>query len=287
MNSFDHKSIAFAIITYYPKWYRGKLRSIKHTDKVRGDLALEFFAKAAKLGYKVVVADGRSSKTFKKAVVKIHDIIFIKRRKLNPVDSKLHVIKKTAKIRDIKAIVLSEPEKVSLLNFIVQITKPVLEDKADIVIPERNRELFQKTYPAYMFESEREANKLYNEILRTNGILKEENDYDFFFGPRVFSTDKKVLKLFSRYYNFKIGKTVFQNSFQNFRVHSVPQFLPIVVALKKRMKISSVTVDFSYPQLQKENEEKGQKILFEEKRIYQRMSALLDLLYFLHSLQRT
>src|SRR3989344_5305508 len=156
MNDFNPTEVGLAIITYYPKWYRGKLRSIKHTDKVRGDLALEFFTKATKLGYKVVVADGRSSKTFNKAVSGIQDLIFIRRRKLNPVDSKLHVIKRIAKLPDIKAIVLSEPEKVSLLNYVVQITKPVLEDKADIVIPERNQDLFQKTYPAYMFESERE-----------------------------------------------------------------------------------------------------------------------------------
>ena len=54
MNDFNPTDVGLAIITYYPKWYRGKLRSIKHTDKVRGDLALEFFTKATKLGYKVV-----------------------------------------------------------------------------------------------------------------------------------------------------------------------------------------------------------------------------------------
>ena len=81
MNDFNPTEVSLAIITYYPKWYRGKLRSIKHTDKVRGDLALEFFSKATKLGYKVVVADGKSSKTFKKAVSGIQDLIFIRRRK--------------------------------------------------------------------------------------------------------------------------------------------------------------------------------------------------------------
>src|SRR3990167_1596556 len=204
MNDFNPTDVGLAIITYYPKWYRGKLRSIKHTDKVRGDLALEFFSKATKLGYKVVVADGKSSKTFKKAVSGIQDLIFIRRRKLNPVDSKLHVIKKIAELPNIKAIVLSEPEKVSLLNFIELISKPVFEEKADIVIPERNHELFQKSYPAYMYESEREANKLYNEILRTSGILKNDKDFDFFFGPVVFSTKKNVLKLFTRIYRFEI-----------------------------------------------------------------------------------
>lgn len=37
---FNPTPLAIAATTSYPKWYRGKLRSIKHTDKVRGDLAL-------------------------------------------------------------------------------------------------------------------------------------------------------------------------------------------------------------------------------------------------------
>ena len=48
--SLDSAPVAFAIITYYPQWYRGKLRSLKHTDKVRGDLAIEFFQTALKQG---------------------------------------------------------------------------------------------------------------------------------------------------------------------------------------------------------------------------------------------
>lgn len=280
------KKIAFAIITSYPKWYRGKLRSIKHTDKVRGDLAIEFFTKAVKSGYRVVVADGRSSKTFKKELGKITNLILIKRRKLNPIDSKLQAIKKASRLEGIEVIVLTEAEKVSLLNSIQKITEPVLEKNADIVIPRRDPDLFKKTYPSYMYESEMEGNVLYNEILRTTRIIDEKLDFDFFFGPRAFSTSKEVLKLFTKTYRLKIGKVDYRH-LRHFTVHSFPQYFPIIQALKMKLEVKDIVIDFSYPQLQKENEEKGNKVYFKDKRTRQRMEALLELLIFLNYLVKS
>ena len=65
----DPKSIAFAIITYFPKWYKGPLRSIKHTEKVRGDLALELLRKVTADGYVVICVDGQSNKSFHKELL--------------------------------------------------------------------------------------------------------------------------------------------------------------------------------------------------------------------------
>ena len=77
--AFNPQEIAIAASTYYPKWYKGKLRSIKHIDKVRGDLAIEFFKEAKKRGYQIVVVDGKSSKTFRKEIKNVENIILARR----------------------------------------------------------------------------------------------------------------------------------------------------------------------------------------------------------------
>lgn len=285
MTNFDPSSVAFAMITYYPKWYRGKLRSLKHTDKVRGDLAIEFFKKASKLGYKVVVADGKSSKTFRKVISEIQGLIIIKRKSLKRSAARRQVIKRASTLANVKVIISTEAEKTSLLDSIEKIVNPILENKADIVIPKRNEKLFKESYPSYMYESEIEGNKLYNEILRTNGLLKERYDFDMFFGPRAFANSQAVLRLFTKKYHLKISKSAYLNSHFDYEDYSATQHFPIIMALKKRMKVQSVTVDFSYPISQKENEERGQRSLFEEKRKNQRMIILTDLLYFLNFLK--
>lgn len=284
-DSLNPQAIAFALITYYHKWYRGKLRSIKHTDKVRGDLALEFFRKAAKIGYRVVVADGKSSKTFRKELTQIDGLIIIKRRSLKRSIARRQVIKKISKLPGVKVITITEPEKISLLDFIPQMTKPIAEEKTEIVIPKREDRLFKKTYPPYMYESEIEGNKLYNEILRTHGFLKNREDFDMFFGPRIFVNSSKIVRLFTKPYHLKIAKNSYLNSYFDFEDYSTTQYFPLILALKKGVKILSAEIPFSYPKLQKDNEERGERKHFEEKRKYQRLSILIDLLYFLNSLR--
>ena len=185
----DPKKIGFAIITSYPKWYRGRLKSIKHTEKVRGDLALEFVQKAVEAGYPIVVSDGRSTKTFRRELEAIPGVIILKRKTKTSGEGKRTAIDKVSKIPGVEAIVLSEPEKVSLLtNCLEQIVKPILQDKADIVIPKRNDELFKATYPRYMYDSEVEGNSIYNEALRANDLLSEELfTMDTFFWTTCFS----------------------------------------------------------------------------------------------------
>ncbi len=286
-NKIDPHSIAVAVTTHYPKWYQGKLRTIKHTDKVRGDLALDFFQKATRGGYQVVVGDGKSSKTFRKKLTQIVGLTLIKRRSLNLSLAKKRVIKKAVKLPDVKAIVITEAEKLSLIDSLPQIVKPILEKKADIVIPKREAKLFKKLYPSYQYESEIEGNKLYNEILRTNDLLKEKEDFDIFFGPRAFLNTKKVVSLFTKKYRLRISKNAYLNSYFHYEDYSTTLSFPIVVALKKGLRIKSVEVPFSYPENQKENEERGAREVFEQKRRNQRISILVELLYFINYLNLT
>lgn len=286
-DSFNPSSVAVAMTTYYPKWYRGKLRSIKHTDKVRGDLALESIEKATELGYQVVVADGKSSKSFRKALSLTSCSKLIMRRPVKSSAGKRKAIRITTKLPVIKVIVLTEPEKVSLIkDCIPDIVEPILNENSDIVVSKRNLQLFESSYPDYQYESEVEANNLYNENLKSNNLLDEKEEFDWFFGPRAFKNDPKIVSLFMKKYsinydNFSLPKDYFDpESYSNIL------FFPIIQALKKGLKVKSVEVPFNYPVLQKENEDTGDRELFMEKRKSQKLALLVELMHFISYLEK-
>lgn len=288
-NNINAAEIAIALSTYYPKWYRGRLKSLKHTDKIRGDLALELLRKAVNFKYQTVVVDVTSSKSFRKELVSIESINLVKRNspiKRSP--SRRLAFKIASKLGGVKVIIYTDPEKVSLAEkSILDIAEPILENKADIVIPKREPNLFKETYPDYQYSSEIEANRLYNELLRTNGLLPTNiPDLDLFFGPKAFKNDPKVLNLFLRKSDFPINKRYSKDLHFDPEDFSNIIFFPIVLALKKKLRVQSVEVKFAYPVLQKKNEESTLRELFIEKRRVQRLSALIELMHFIQFLQK-
>src|SRR3989344_5135648 len=251
MSNFNPNEVAFTLTTFYPNWYKGKLRSIKHTDKIRGDLAIEFTTKATKLSHKVVIVDGKSSKSFKKTVSTNPNVIIKNRRTQKRSPAKRQAFKIASSLENIKVIFATEPEKVDILDNIEKIITPILENKADIVIPKRDDNLFQTSYPKYQYESEVEGNKLYNEYLRANQLLRQsDSDLDMFFGPRAFLNDKKILSLFMKKFKIKVKKFEIESELFDPEELSNASFFPIVTALKKKLKVVSVEIPFTYPKLQ-------------------------------------
>lgn len=284
---FNPKFIALAIITFYPKWYQGKLRSISNTDKIRGDLALEFLKIAHSEDYQIVVVDGHSSKSFRKQLNTITRIKIIKRKGYKRSPAKRQAYKTASKLPGIKVIVATEAEKLSVLNYIKQITLPIIENEADIIIPKREEQLFKETYPDYMYESEVEANKLYNEQLKLYRLLPQTNhELDLYFGPRVFRNTPQILALFMKKFLFEIDSKITPKEYFDVEESSNAQYFPVVLALKKGFKVKSVEIPFSYPKLQKENESIGNREYFEEKRKGQKMGILLELMHLLNYLKR-
>lgn len=275
---FDPKSIAIAAITYFPKWYRGTLKSIKHTDKIRGDLALECARKAAKLGYQMIVANGGSPKTFTKELSSISGILVVKRRGKKRSPGKRVGIRIASKLPGVKVIVVSEAEKVSIVtDCIPQIVEPIINGSADVVVAKREQSLFKSAYPEYMYESEMEGNKIYNEVLMANNLLSPNlESLDMFFGPRAFRNDQKIVSLFMKKYHILSSEYFDSEEWSN------TLYFPIILALKKRLRLKSVTVPFSYPEKQKKNEEASAKDVFIEKRRAQRMGLLIELLHFMN-----
>ncbi len=285
---FESHSIAVVTTTSYSKWYRGKLRSIKDTDKIRGDLAVEFVKIARKIGYQVVIADWQSPRTFRKELSSVAGVILIRRRSPKRSPSKRQALRKATNLSGIKAIVLTEPEKVSLVRDCIQlITEPILRGgEADIVVPKRNEELLKKTYPAYQYESEVEGNRTYNEELRSHKLIDiNEDDLDMFFGPRAFSNDRKIVSLFMKRYHFSIAHASFPKWYFDAEEFSNTNFFSIVTALRKGLKVKSVEVPFKYPDTQKQNEEELDE-LFSEKRKAQRVGLIVELLNFVVYLEK-
>lgn len=285
---FDPSSVVLAAITYYPKWYSGPRRSIKHTDKIRGDLALEFCKKARSIGYQVVIVDGKSTATFKKEIAKIPGVRLVKRRSKKRSPNKRQAIFLAASIPGVKVIIQTEAEKVSLVTDCVPlIARPLLVGEADIVIPKREEKLFKESYPSYMYDSEVEGNKLYNEGLRAYGILDAKHeDLDLFFGPRAYRNDPHILSLLKKRYHINTHNLSFPSTYFDLEELSNTQFFPFILALKKGMKVVGIEIPFRYPKIQKDNEEKGERELFLEKRKAQRLSLIVEMLHFLSYLDK-
>lgn len=280
-------SVAIVATSSYPKWYKGRLRSIRHTDKIRGDLAIEFVRIARKIDYQVVIADWQSPRTFRRELSSVPGVFLIRRRSPKRSPSKRQALCKAAKLTGIKVIVLSEPEKVSLVQDCIQlIAEPILKGEADIVVPKRDEELFNKTYPAYQYESEVEGNRTYNEELRSHKLIDVgDDDLDMFFGPRAFSNDRKVVSLFMKRYHFSIAHASFPKWYFDAEEFSNTNFFSIVTALRKGFQVKSIEVPFKYPNMQKQNEEALDN-LFLEKRKAQRIGLIVELLHFVAYLEK-
>lgn len=283
---FNPQDIVFAVITQYPSWYRGKTRSASHTDKIRGNLALEFIQKALSFQYRVVVVDGYSSKSFRKELNNFQNLKILKRRSSKRSPAKRQAFKAASKLPSVKVIIATEPEKVSLIDSIRLITQSILENKADIVIPKREEQLFRTTYPDYMYESEVEGNNIYNKQLKLHNILSQDNEnLDIFFGPIAFKNDPKILCLFTKVFRFRLEERAALAEYFDPEEYSNTQSFPIIMALKKKLMVQSVEIPFLYSKDQKLNETFGVKDFFIKKRQAQRLGALVVLMRLLNYLQ--
>lgn len=281
--SYSSSEIAIVGITYLPKWYKGKLKSIKHTDKVRGDLTLYAVRYAASVGYKVVVVDGKSSKSFQEELRKIKGIKLSRTKDPKRSPNRRKALFEASQIDGVRAIVMTELEKVSVItDCIDKSVRPIFESQADVVIPKREDALFKKTYPDYMYVSESEGNLLYNEALRANGLLStHDEELDLFFGVRVFKNDPEFLKKIISKYDANPFSSLITSELFDLEEYSNSQFFPVVKALKYKAKVMSVTVPFIYPEKQKENETLGERETFMSKRQYQKLTILIELMHFL------
>lgn len=282
----DRHTIAIATNTSYPKWYEGKLRDISDTDKIRGDLALDFFKSSLNKGYMIVVVDGNSSFKFRNTLSKIQGLTVLGIEKAKRSVARRLAIAKCSSFPNIKAIVLTEPEKVSLIECLPDAISPVIENEADVLILNRNIHLFEQTYPKFQYYSENEANILVGEVLRAYGFLSfTKGQSDMIFGPRIFKNDPLVVGCFMKQYILANDLFTFPSEFIDPEQVLNTMFFPIILAEKLGFRIQNMTVPFVYPDIQKQNEETVGKETFIEKRRNQKIGVLIGLIHFLRFLE--
>jgi len=278
------EAIAITMTTSYPSWYSGSPRSVADTDKTRGDLGLELIRRAADKGYRVVLADTGSPKG---EVLSLPVKLLERKADGTRAKGRRLAIQTASTIEGIGVIVRTEPEKTSLLDSVSDIVLPILRGQADIVMPKRRIEDFQASYPPYMFESETQANRRYNKILRDFNILKEgDEDLDIFFGPTVIGNKPEAIALFLEEFAYdpdttvpkEVRKYVSPDDFSNSQMYAV------VKALELGMRVKSVEIPFAYPPSQRENEMVNMD-KFKNKRKTQKWSILDELVLFIRYLR--
>lgn len=282
---FNPRSIAIVTGTFYPEWYAGDTKKPLSADKVRGDLALESFKSAQNQNFQLSIIDGGSSDAFKSALERNGISFAIQKERSGQGPARRQGLEEVGVSQDVKVICEIEPEKVSIVSDCMKAASlPILKGEADIVVPSRDAESFL-TYPKYQADKEQNANKLYNRILHSRGLLKENDlDLDFWFGPRFFANRPEITKLFKGTYQYRKGTTALDKKV-NLDMYSNPLFFPIAEALHKGYRVKSVTVPYRHPKIQKEFEEKQTD--FDNKRDTQRRTIITELVNFIRYLENS
>ena len=238
-------NVVVATATLYKNWYLGQVNSIRDTDKVRGDVAIDSLGRTIRNGFSVVDIDGGSSPAFLEA---LNDVgVEVTTQKERGYSEGRREGMTLAQEDSPKAIFTVEPEKPSLMDSIDKLTKPIVEGDADIVFPARDRSAFD-TYPKAQADFEQRANKIANKILREREILKDDTpDLDWWMGARMIRNDPEVLALFQEKYDFrefgnKLDETINLEAWPN------TLYLPVIFALARGMKVASVPIDYVHPE---------------------------------------
>lgn len=207
-------------------------------DKIRSNLAIEMIQNAQEKKYEIVIVDYNSSEIFLEKLKKMSANV-IKLNENGFGKSKRLVISKALERGEI--IVLTEPEKISLIDFIPQLISPIETGEAELVIPRRKS---LSSYPSFQQNTEEKLNKKWFYITHTN--------FDISFGPRVLNS--KSAFFFLNY-----------TGIYGDRWESI--FLPVIDAIKAGIKIKEVEINYIHPRIQTEYEE-GNKT-FDQKRLDQ------------------
>lgn len=282
---FNPRSIAIVTGTFYPTWYEDDAKGPLSADKLRGDLALQSFQSAQQQNFQLVVVDGGSSEAFKRALEQ-NSFYFELQKQKGFSSARRQGIERAQILQEVKVIVQTEPEKVSMVSNCIQpASLPILKNEADIVIPKRDEESFL-TYPKLQAEQEQKVNKLYNAILRKHKLLKEDDPDldDIYWAQRFFANKPEITELFMKTYQYHRGNTKLDEKV-NVEMYSNIQFFPIVEALHRGLRVNSVLVPYLHPQIQTAFEEGN--LEFDTKRHVQRRTIITELVNFIRYLENS
>lgn len=272
----------------YKPTRKTKQRDTADTDGIRGDLVLESLKRALRLGVRIVASDGGSSPDFLSAlkILTGRGLTLVRSGAPQRGPQRRKAFETATLLPGGRVIVYTQPEKVSLMGHLVKISRPILEGNADIVIPKRNPELFKRSYPDYMRESELKINKTYDWLMRIANLMTKDESFDWFFGPVVFRNDPEIVALFLKRYALEGVIRSRAGAEPDPEMHSDGHYFPVIEALFKEMRVVSVEVPFVYPATQKANEMSPEMMPgFMERRTLDGAAYRLEAIHFLRFLK--
>lgn len=243
------RKIAVATTTFYKGWSSAEDAPMTE-DQLRGNLAIRMLSTAKEMGYQLAVVDGGSSPEFIEALKK-HDINISSQKEKGMSASRRQVFEEASVLNGVEVICWTEPEKILMIENLLQAAQPVLDGEADIVIPARTEEGFA-SYPPQQAYSEMRFRHFYNKILKLNGLIPENPEdlnkpegttgLDIAFGPRIFRNDPEIREFFMHKYKLKEGSKL--TGKVKPESYSDATFFPIMLALVNKKIVKSVTVPY-------------------------------------------
>ncbi len=215
------------------------------TDKIRAKLALKTIKKARKDGYEIIVVDTGNWIELRKRFEKSGAIVI--EDKSETMGASRREAFREACNRNADIIIWMEPEKHDFIRSIKECVKPIIENKADIVIPKRKS---VKSYPLAQQLIEPFANLFWKELTKS--------DLDMWFGVRIFR--REVSHYFLEY------RGEYGDKWDSL-------FIPIINALAKKKKIVSIEINYKHDKSQTKDEEHS--IDFYKKRVEQLNTLLI------------
>lgn len=205
ISGFDPKLVNLITTPFYPNWVPGELNwhygqevTPSLAQKMRGDLAILTINAAAERGVNVVIIEATNNHPFREAIARPN--VHIYEETVRGMSAGRQEAFEIAYSRYSGiANLWIEPEKLSIIeDCIPPLMLPILRKDADITIPWRD-EISFATYPDFQVDAEVESNKLWNDLLKTAGILPTNHTgFDIWIGPRGWHKD--VTPLFLRRY---------------------------------------------------------------------------------------
>eukprot|EP01104_Vermistella_antarctica_P004756 TRINITY_DN15188_c0_g1_i1.p1 TRINITY_DN15188_c0_g1~~TRINITY_DN15188_c0_g1_i1.p1 ORF type:complete len:264 (+),score=36.68 TRINITY_DN15188_c0_g1_i1:132-923(+) len=160
-----------------------------NNDNIRLSLALDFIRACKKEGLDCVVCDASPEPVQQllmdagAVVIQQHDTSKRKGGALREaIQGALALIYRE---HEWGVVAFQEAEKVDCVRFQRDIAEPIIRGESDIVIPSRNRALFETTYPREQVHSESFGNMFINQHVKEAGIVahSSSSDLDWLFGP--------------------------------------------------------------------------------------------------------
>lgn len=281
---FNPRDIAVATTTFYKGWAplaEGATREAGDVDGNRGDLALKMLTEAQRQGFQLAVVDGGSSDAFRATLANVIGKPASDEQQRGMSQSRRQVFGEASALNEARVVAWIEPEKVAMAqgDNLKKAAAPILSGEADVVLPKRDATAFA-SYPEHQVPWEQDANRQFNDILRTNGLLPEDaEDLDAWFGPRLFKNTPEVTKFFMHQWERDDTHPDQKEKTMEPELWAGAIFLPVVAKLyEDRLNgnppsVVSVPVDYVHPREQKEFEEANEEI-FGPKREQQSQNIL-------------